>query len=143
MIQKLRNLYIVVLVPAIAGLMLIFCLRSLNIARLEQPLFSIRIAPYVFIASVLFAVALPILLRSLFTHRIRRQQSISEEQFIKFERQCIYAALVTPYLMLVAYLFSLPRFHLAGTVLMTLYAVYYYYPSEKRIHFEKRLFRVK
>jgi len=45
--------------------------------------------------------------------------------------------------MLVAYLLEFPRFYLAGTVLMALYAVYYYYPSKKRIQFERKIFRVK
>ena len=92
---------------------------------------------------MVFAVALPIFFRTLFAHKIRHQKSTSEAELIKFERNFLYIALVAPYLMLVAYLLEFPRFYLAGTVLMALYAVYYYYPSKKRIQFERKIFRVK
>jgi hypothetical protein len=44
---------------------------------------------------------------------------------------------------LIAQILQLPRFHLAGTIIMALYALYYYYPSKRRIDFERRIFRVK
>jgi hypothetical protein len=50
-------------------------------------------------------------------------------------------ALVTPYLAAIAYFLQLPRFYLAATLLMALYAIYYYYPSLKRITFDEKIFR--
>jgi hypothetical protein len=49
--------------------------------------------------------------------------------------------LVTPYLALLAYFLQLSRFYLAATLLVTLYAVYYTYPSHKRIAFDEKIFR--
>jgi hypothetical protein len=51
--------------------------------------------------------------------------------------------MATPYVALIAQILQLPRFHLAGTIVMALYAVYYYYPSMRRIEFDRRVFRVK
>jgi len=62
---------------------------------------------------------------------------------LKFERNLLYIAMTTPYVGLIAQILQLPRFHLAGTIIMGLYAVYYYYPSKKRLDFERRIFRVK
>jgi len=97
----------------------------------------------IFILSVTFAVALPIFFRTFFAHKHRQRTSLTEGELIRFESRFLHIAMVTPYLAVLAYLLDIPRFHSAGTFLMTLYAVYYYYPSVKRIQFEKRIFRVK
>ena len=52
-------------------------------------------------------------------------------------------ALVTPYLTLAGYWLALPKFYLSGAVLMTLYAGYYFYPSRRRLEFDRRIFRVR
>jgi len=67
----------------------------------------------------------------------------SEGDWLKFERNLLYIAMLTPYIGLIAQILQLPRFHLAGTIVMTLYAVYYYYPSMRRLEFDRRVFRVK
>jgi len=100
-------------------------------------------APLVFVLSVIFAIAFPILFRVIFAHKLRFKKGISKNDLILFERKCIYIALVAPYLAFIAYLFGSERFFLVGTFLMALYAAYYFYPSKKRIEFEKRIFRVK
>jgi len=99
-------------------------------------------APLIFILSAIFALALPIFYRTLFAHRRRHLIGIVPAELFKFERNLIGMTMVTPYLAMVAYLMGLPRFHLAGIILIALYAVYYYYPSRKRITFEERIFRV-
>ena len=143
MADELRRTYFILLIPAIAGFIAISIVKKFNLIELGH-ITSLEIfAPLVFVLSVVFAIAWPIFFRTLFAHKIRHQKSIPEVDLIKFERNFLYIVLVTPYLMLTAYLFEFPRFYLAGTVLMTLYAVYYYYPSKKRIQFERRIFRVK
>jgi len=101
------------------------------------------IVPLVFILSVVFAVALPILFRSLFANKMRGRKYTSAGEWLKFERILLYVAMMTPYLALAAHIMRLPRFHYAGTAIMALYAVYYYYPSQRRIAFDKRIFRVR
>ena len=143
MVDELRRTYFALLVPAIAGFIGISAARKFNLVEFGHIAFQEIFAPLVFVLSVVFAIAWPIFFRTLFAHKIRHKKNISEVDLVKFERNFLYIALVTPYLMLIAYVFAFPRFYLAGTVLMTLYAVYYYYPSKKRIQFERRIFRVK
>ena len=143
MVDKLRRTYFTLLIPAIVGFIAISAAKKFNLVEFGYITSLELIAPLVFVLSVVFAIAWPIFFRTLFAHKIRHQKSIPEIDLIKFERHFLYIALVTPYLTLAAYLLEFPSFYLAGTVLTALYAVYYYYPSKKRIQFERRIFRVK
>ncbi|HDH87206.1 MAG: hypothetical protein JRF08_03705 [Deltaproteobacteria bacterium] len=141
--DELRRTYFMLLVPAVVGFIFLFGVTKFHLISFGPFKYQEFLGPSVFIASVIFAIALPIFFRTLFAHKVRDQKSVSEADLVKFERNFLYIALVTPYVTLVAYLLALPRFYCAGTVLMALYAVYYYYPSERRIRFEKRIFRVR
>lgn len=101
------------------------------------------LAPLVFVLSVIFGIAAPIFFRSLFAHKISNEKSTTESKLIKFEQSLIRIALVTPYLGLIAYFLEFQKFYFSATFIMALYSVYYFYPSQKRIAFEKRIFRVK
>ena len=143
MADELRRTYFTLLIPAIVGFIAISAAKKFNLLEFGYITSLELLAPLVFVLSVVFAIAWPIFFRTLFAHKIRHQKSISKADLIKFERNFLYIALVTPYLTLTAYLLEFPSFYLAGTVLTALYAVYYYYPSKKRIQFERRIFRVK
>jgi len=143
MVDELRRTYIVLLIPAIVGFIFFFVAKTFHLIHIGPFKFQEFLGPLFFIASVILAIALPILFRTLFAHKVQHQKSVSEPDLLKFERIFLYIALLTPYVTLIAYFFELPRFYCAGTVLMALYAVYYYYPSERRIKFEKRIFRVR
>ena len=129
--------------PAVAGFILILALQNSQLVRFSIPQIPSVLSFIIFIISVCFAVALPIFYRTVFANKRRHQTSTAEDDWLKFERNLLYIALVTPYVCLIAQILRLPRFHLAGTIIMALYAVYYYYPSERRIEYERRIFRVK
>jgi hypothetical protein len=101
------------------------------------------LAPSIFILSVFFAVAGPIFYRAFFAHKKRFDQSIPENDLAKFERNIIYIAMPAPYLAFSAFCLNLPRFYTAGTILMGIYAVYYFFPSKKRVALDRRIFRVR
>ena len=143
MTHDLKRTYFSLLLPAVVGFVLVFFLRHFRIASWNGPQFPGAIPPIIFIVSVCFAVALPIFYRTLFANKMRHQTRTSEGDWLKFERNLLYIAMITPYLGLIAQILQLPRFHLAGTIVMALYAVYYYYPSLRRIEFDRRVFRVK
>ena len=143
MADALRRTYFALLIPAILGFIVISGFKALDLILIGQVGFMELLAPLLLVLSVIFAVGLPVFFRALFAHRVREQKSVSEADLLRFERTFLYIALVTPYLTLIGYLLEFPRFHLAGSVLMTLYAVYYYFPSQRRIRFEKRIFRVQ
>lgn len=146
MANQLKRNYFFVLLPAVLALAVLYAMKTLDVVS-GTPTHPVGgppfLAPVVFVLSVIFAIALPIFYRSLFAHRMRDEKTVSEKDLLKFERTLIHISLVTPYLILPAYLFEFPRFYFAGTVLMALYAVYYFYPSGRRIQFERRMFRVR
>ena len=143
MSHDLKRTYFMLLLPAVLGFILIFAIRHFHLLSFNIPQFPSAIPPFIFIVSVCFAVALPIFYRTLFANKMRHQTRTSEGDWLKFERNLLYIAMITPYLGLIAQILQLPRFHLAGTIIMALYAVYYYYPSLRRIEFDRRVFRVK
>jgi hypothetical protein len=143
MIEKLRRTYFILIIPAIVGFICIYLAKKFNFFNLGQPQFILILAPSVFVLSVISGIAAPIFFRSLFAHKMRNEKSTTESKLIKFEQSLIRIALATPYLGLVAYFFEFKKFYFTATFLVTLYAIYYFYPSQKRIAFEKRIFRVK
>jgi hypothetical protein len=143
MVAELRKTYFVLLVPVVVGLVLIYFAKTYKFLALDHIAFLNIVAALTFILAVVFAIGLPVFIRSLFAHKMRDRTSVSRAELIKFERNLIIISLVTPYLTLIGYLLEFPRFYFSGTVLSTLYAIYYYYPSEKRIQFDRRIFRVQ
>lgn len=140
--HKLKRTYVMLLLPPAAGILLITTLRSLLGFELPVPQLPAALSVAVFVVSVCTAMALPILWRTLFASRQRGRTHTPEADWLKFERGLLYIAMATPYLAMAAQILELQRLHLAGTLLMSFYAVYYYYPSRKRIDYDRRLFRV-
>ena len=141
--DRLRKIYLAFLIPAVLGFVTIGLIRH-NDHSLLVPLGDTTVlAPAILILAVFFGLAGPILYRSLFAHRKRHLSSIPVPMLFRFERNLTGMALVVPYLALVGYYLQLPRFHLAATLLVALYAVYYHYPSRKRIAFDTRIFRTE
>ena len=134
MIHDLKRTYFTLLLPAVAGFILILVLQYFQLVDWNIPRVPSVIPAIIF---------MPILYRTLFASKRRHQTRTDENDWKKFERNLLYIAMATPYIGLIAQILRLPRFHMAGTIIMALYAVYYYYPSKKRIEFERRVFRVK
>lgn len=143
MADALKKTYLSLLLPAVVTLLLAYGARGTGLIPAYSNISVNFIAPCFFVLSVALAVAAPILLRSVFAHRVRNQQTVAELAFVRFEKRLIGVALISPYLLLPAYLLNFPDFYFIGMVLSALYAAYYFYPSKRRIQFEKRIFRVK
>jgi hypothetical protein len=143
MTHDLKRTYFTLLLPAVAGFIAVFALQHFHLVDWNIPQITPVLPPLIFILSACFALAWPIFYRTVFANKRRHQTNTAEDDWLKFERNLLYIAMATPYLSLIAQILQLPRFHLAGTIIMALYAVYYYYPSKKRIDYERRIFRVK
>ena len=139
--ERLKKIYFIVLTPALFGFVGVYLLQQ-HLRPLGMPDKPMAvIAQAIFMLAVLVALAGPIFYRALFAHRQRKMFDVSPAVLFKFECRLTVMALVTPYLALAGYFLQLPRLHLAATILMALYAVYYYYPSRKRILFDMQIFR--
>ena len=143
MVVELRKTYFSLLVPVVVGLVLIYLAKTYKFLVLDHIAFLNIVAFLTFFLAVVFAIGLPVFIRSLFAHKMRDRTNVSRVELIKLERTLIIISMVTPYLTLIGYLLEFPRFYFAGIVLTALYAIYYFYPSEKRIQSEKRIFRVQ
>ena len=143
MAQELKRIYFALLIPAILALFLVYGAKEIGLIPSNKKISLTLIAPCVFVLSVVCAVALPIFIRSLFAHSMRNERAVPEAALNRFERKLMIVSLLTPYFIIPAYLLEFPYFYFTAIVLTALYAVYYFYPSKKRIQFERRLFRVK
>jgi hypothetical protein len=142
MYSELKKTYFAVLLPSILGFVTVYLAKANYLFEIGSINYMEIWAPSIFFLSVIFALALPIFHRTLFAHRNRYANRLSERDLAKFERKQIYLTLVTPYLGLAAFILELPRFFAGGSILMGIYAVYYFYPSQRRIALDKRIFRV-
>lgn len=143
MTYDLKRTYFSLLLPAVVGFLVTYVLQHFHLVDWTIPRLTPLLPTVIFIVSVCTAVALPIFYRTVFANNVRHQTSAAQKDWLKFERNLLYIAMATPYVSLIAQILKLPRFHLAGTIVMALYAVYYYYPSQRRLEFDRRVFRVK
>jgi len=140
---QLKRLYFALLIPVIAGFVVVGLAKTLFKLNLSTAKDFPFVGPVLFVLAIAFGVALPILWRTLFANKNRNRKHITEKELMRFESGCLYIAMAAPYFSLAGFFFDIPRFHFYGTILASFYAVYYFYPSDKRIKFERRIFRVR
>jgi Ca2+/Na+ antiporter len=144
MVAELKRTYFIILIPSIPGFLLVYGAKAFDLFRIDRDAGLTNIlGPAIFILCVALAIALPMFYRALFAHQKRDQKMVSEVEFIKFERRLMVISLVTPYLALVAYTLEFPKFYTTAAILMGLYAIYYFFPSKRRLALDRRIFRVR
>lgn len=95
-----------------------------------------------FIAAALTAVALPVFYRVLFARANSDRTAVKFSAFYRFENNSMVMALYTPWIAVIASLLSVAGTHMTGIFLLALYACYVFFPSEKRLTADARVFRV-
>ena len=140
--EELKKIYLKLLYPFLILIVLIYLGQFLGIFGRVDKEFSKNISVTLLVLTALFSVALPIFYRSLFANKVKDRKSITINEFLKFEKNLIIIAMITPYFLVFTVLLNLSGFYFGTIVIIALYAVYYYYPSEKRVEFEKKLFRI-
>jgi hypothetical protein len=143
MTAELKRTYFTFLLPALIGFIFFYGAKAYNFIRIGPIDYTEILAPSIFILSIVLAIALPMFYRTIFAHNKRGEKNVSEADFIKFEKRLVYITMVTPYLALAAYVLELSRLYTTGAILMGLYAIYYFFPSTKRLALDRRIFRVK
>jgi hypothetical protein len=141
MSKELKKVYLILLLPSIFGFALACWAKTYDFIEINSIDFSEIAGPSIFILCIALAIAFPIFYRTLFAHKSRDLRSVSEKKLLNFERTLINVVMITPYLALIAYFLDLPRFYTTSAILMGLYAVYYFYPSKRRIAFDRKIFR--
>ena len=141
--KKLNKQYWMMIIPA-GCLFLIFGLaRQFDFIHPGQ--FSIPgiLHTIVFVLAAITALAGPLFLRTLFAHSMRNETKATAQRFLGFQKNTLWISQMTPYFAFIAVFCDFPRFYGGAIVLMALYAVYYFFPSERRISFDQKIFRVK
>ena len=140
--KELRAYYFTLILPAVGCCLLVFMLERLGINVFLGE--ASKAGAILFIVlSACFSIVFPLWFRIFFVRKVQGQQEVSVEQFVKFEKTFILIAELSLYVVLMAYVFKTPKAQMLFIVLFGFYAAYYYLPSQKRIHHEKKLFRVK
>jgi len=131
------------LIPALIGIIILELFKLLKISFVIKFFYLNILSPIVFVLSVFFAIGFPLFYRSFFINKIKEQKMISLQQFQIFEKDLLVITLITPYFVLITSLFKFPEFYFIAITLLAMYSCYFYYPSKKRINFEKKIFRIK
>ncbi|MEA3495015.1 MAG: hypothetical protein U9R42_03160 [Bacteroidota bacterium] len=144
--SKIRDIliktYFMQLIPALLILAVIEILKQKFSLLIDLSTSQIiKILTFVFATST--AIAFPIWYRLWFVNKVKNQKKISASEFVNFEKNIIFIVLLTPYFLIIASLFNFDSFFYYGTILLSLYACYYYYPTHKRIENEIKIFRMK
>jgi hypothetical protein len=140
--SSLKRSYYRQLLPAVISIVLVAAGQAAGL--LDAVTVDVRILGVVlFVLAIAFAAALPVFIRATFAHRVRLEHRIEEAAFMGFQKRLMRTALLSPYLVPIGLLMGLPGFYQIGIYLAAFYAVYYHYPSERRIGFDRRIFRVQ
>jgi Ca2+/Na+ antiporter len=89
------------------------------------------------------AIILPLWYRILFINRMKNKKFTQKHDWIRFEKNFLSMASLSVYLPVLSYAVSISRIPFSMMILLALYALYFYFPSRKRIHSEKRIFKVR
>ena len=144
MYKTLKKKYFYIVVPAIVIAIVLIIFKHYDILQITPTPFILNtISPAIFILTALLSIAFPVLHRTIFNNKIKESKFITPDKFYRYQNQTLYFIAFTPYLVLIAYVLHLPQFFFGGTALFSLYALYFYYPSGKRIRNEKRIYCVK
>ena len=135
--------YLQTAIPVISLFMAFGLARQLNLITAGQFAVPSALHSIIFVLSVITAIAGPVFFRTLFAHSMRKKTEVPARKFLSFQKRLLWISQITPYLAFAAVLCDFSRFYAAAIVLMALYAGYYYFPSKKRIHFDRLIFRVK
>ncbi len=141
MVNRLKRLYYWMLCPASAGLFLAAGAKESGL--IEPWVLPPALQPLFFILAALTSIAAPLMLRTLFAHSLRSSSRADAQSFLKFQQRLLLTSLLTPWLAIIVMVFEFQKFYASSIVLMALYAAYYYYPSERRIAFDTKIFRVE
>lgn len=140
--KTLQKYYMTLVLPGLGLFLILGTVTSLDLVSPGWVVISSRVYVTAFVAAVITAIAGPIFLRTLFAHSVRARQQVDITGFLKFQRRLLQVSQTTVYLAVAAVWLNFPRFYAAAIVMMGLYAMYYYYPSQRRIDFDKKIFRV-
>ena len=96
-----------------------------------------------FALSTISSLVGPLLYRLILIRRFKLHHHVPRKNFLSFQKNTLRIALTTFYIFILALITSASDLVYIGIFLLSLYSAYFYFPSQRRIDFEMRLFRVE
>jgi hypothetical protein len=143
MTARLRKKYFILISPAVLLAVIVYLLQELNLWEGVSYSPSHYFPLIVFVLAISVGVAIPIFLRVYFFSQLKEKKFFTLDEFISYQEKIISVISITPYFAFIAALVNMEPFYFGGTVLAAIYAMYYHFPSDKKIAFDKKVFRVK
>jgi hypothetical protein len=140
--HNLQKFYFIILLPAVTGYVFMSILEQSDMAPDRWPIPPVGSGLLVFSAGFL-AIVLPVWFKIIFVRRVKLRKKISIAEFVRYQKIILFYAELSLYIVLVAERFQVPRMPMLLIALCGFYAAYYFFPSKRRLEFEKRLFRVE
>ncbi len=140
--QFLQKIYFFQLITAVLLVGFAYALKyGFGLVNKMSP--GITVSVVVTTLAGITAIALPVFYRSYFVFKNKDKKQISPDDFMAFERLLITMALLSPYFLIVAVLINMNETANMLIALFSIYAMYYFFPTEKKMLFEMRIFRIK
>jgi hypothetical protein len=140
--KTFQQWYLAVLAPACLSMVGLAVCRTLGVEWFAAHA-GRTVSTSLLVLAGLLAFALPVWLRILFCRRHTGKTGVELDRFISFEKRFILVGVSATYLVPLGYLWHIPQVPLFWIMLFSLYAGYYYFPSQKRIDLEVKIFRVQ
>lgn len=141
--NDLQRIYRKLLIPIILLVAISVSLKIfLPILVISEQVLKV-ISILLFVLSAVSALIAPLLYRLMLIRRFREQQNVSRKDFLSFQKNTLCITLSTFYFFILALIAGASELVYLGIFLLALYSAYFYFPSQKHINFEMRLFRVE
>ncbi len=141
--KTLQRTYFALVIPAIVLSALLFAAQHFGLWEGSKELPSRFFMIFIFVLAIATGVALPIFLRALFFGKAKEKGFTTLEEFFEYQKRNLFVIGITPYLAFIAAYAGFDAFYFGGTALAAIYAIYYHFPSRKKIIFDKKVFMVK
>lgn len=139
----LIKIYFRQLLPAIILIAVAYLLKYYFKLSETEPVPSLLVSVVITTLAGVVGIAAPIFFRSYFVYKNRDKKKILPDDFLGFERVLLTTALISPYFLVISVLINMNETANMLITIFALYALYYYFPTEKKIRFEMRIFRIK
>ncbi len=141
--QTLKKHYLSILLPGIIIFAISYLIYNTG-GILSENTSTPRIISSIHVfLSAIFTFLAPMWLKITAVNKLNKSKKIEISEFIRFEKLFISISLISVYIFISAYLFKLSKIPMSVVIIFCLYSIYYYYPSNKRVNLEKRIFRIK
>ncbi|RLD82441.1 MAG: hypothetical protein DRJ10_05050 [Bacteroidetes bacterium] len=139
--KKLQKNYFLIVTPAILLILIFFILEKLGFTFVFQTSGKL-VSTLIIILAASTSTILPIWYKLILIKRLKNKKKVSFEEFLTLQNKTIFTAAFSIYWIFPAYMYQIPNIPMLLISFFAIYALYYYYPSKRRIDMEKKTFRI-